>query len=291
MGYPDPGGHSRGRFPRLEELQESGWLLQRRLLLQRMLFPRQLRRRSVLLLLQSGRGKERKEIMIRTILWDVDGTLLDFHAAEGNALRSLFREFGFGELNDEDLARYKALNISLWKALERNEITKPRVLVGRFEKFFGDLGLDPSLAPAFNEKYQVRLGDTIVFLDDSYEIVKSLRGRVSQYVVSNGTVQAQTKKLEASGLGELMDGVFLSEAIGTEKPGRAFFDAVFARIRPESPDQIVIIGDALSSDILGGDRAGIRTCWYNPHGAGRDIPCRIDYEIRDLHQVLDLPLA
>lgn len=229
--------------------------------------------------------------MIRTILWDVDGTLLDFHAAEGNALRSLFHEFGFGDLSGEDLARYKALNISLWKALERNEITKPRVLVGRFEKFFGDLGLDPSLAPEFNERYQTALGDTIVFMDDSYEIVKSLRGRVKQYVVSNGTVKAQSKKLRASGLGDLMDGVFLSEAIGTEKPGRAFFDAVFSEIRPEDPNEVIIIGDALSSDILGGDRAGIKTCWYNPHGAPRDLPCRIDYEISDLHQVLDLPLA
>lgn len=290
MGYPDPGGHSRGRFPGLAELSEDGQLLQRGLLLQRMRIPRQLRRRS-LLYLQPGRGKERKEIMIRTILWDVDGTLLDFHAAEGNALRFLFHEFGFGDLNGEDLARYKALNISLWKALERGEITKPRVLVGRFEKFFSDLGLDPSLAPEFNERYQTALGDTIVFMDDSYEIVKSLRGRVKQYVVSNGTVKAQTKKLRASGLGDLMDGVFLSEAIGTEKPGRAFFDAVFSQIGPQDPEEVVIIGDALSSDILGGDRAGIRTCWYNPYGAGRDISCRIDYEISDLHQVLDLPLA
>ena len=35
--------------------------------------------------------------MIRTVLWDVDGTLLDFSAAESAAIRSLFREFSLGE--------------------------------------------------------------------------------------------------------------------------------------------------------------------------------------------------
>lgn len=55
-----------------------------------------------------------------------------------------------------------------------------------------------------------------VYRDDSYEIVKSLRGKVRQCVVSNGTVVAQTKKLTRSGLGALMDGVFLSEQLGAE---------------------------------------------------------------------------
>ena len=36
--------------------------------------------------------------MIKTLLWDLDGTILDFGAAEYNALKALFLEFGFGEI-------------------------------------------------------------------------------------------------------------------------------------------------------------------------------------------------
>lgn len=156
--------------------------------------------------------------MIKALLWDVDGTLLDFKAAESAAIRRLFGEFSLGECTDEMIRRYSAINEEFWQRLERNEITKQQVLIGRYEQFFAEIGVPVSLAVEFNRRYQVRLGDTIVLRDDSYSIVKSLRGRVRQYVVSNGTVIAQSRKLEGSGLGEMMDGVFLSEALGVEKP-------------------------------------------------------------------------
>ena len=223
--------------------------------------------------------------MIKTVLWDVDGTLLDFNAAERAAIRTLFAEFGLGECSEEMLARYSKINIGFWERLERNEITKPEVLRGRFEQFFGEYGIDVSLAAPFNERYQTTLGDTIVFLDDSSEIVRSLIGKVKQYVVSNGTVAAQTKKLDRSKLGEMMDGIFLSEKLGVEKPNRAFFDKVFDEIGPCDPAEVLIVGDSLTSDIRGGMNAGIKTCWYNP--AGKDVPegYGIDYVIGDLREI------
>ena len=144
------------------------------------------------------------------------------------------------------------------------------------------------MAEAFNERYQLCLGDTIVFRDDSYEIVKSLRGKVKQYVVSNGTVVAQEKKLRLSGLGELMDGIFLSEALGVEKPNVEFFDRMFENIDPVEKDQVLIVGDSLTSDIRGGNNAGIKTCWYNPNHKERYADVKIDYEIADLHEVYEL---
>ncbi len=232
---------------------------------------------------------QRKErYMITTVLWDVDGTLLDFEAAERAAIRTLFREFDLGECSDEMLARYSAINISYWERLERNELTKPQILVGRFETFFGEYGIDTGIAPEFNLRYQLTLGDTIVYRDDSLNIVKSLKGKVKQYVVSNGTIAAQTKKLDRSGFGRLMDGVFLSEELGIEKPNIGFFEKAFSIIKPEDPDEVLIVGDSLTSDMQGGINAGIRTCWYNPEGKPLPEKYKIDHIIKDLHEVTDI---
>lgn len=222
------------------------------------------------------------------LLWDVDGTLLDFIAAEKAAVQTLFREFGLGECTDEMVERYSRINKEYWERLERGELSKPEILVRRFADFFASEGLDASKAPEFNEQYQVRLGDTVVFCDDSYELLSSLRGRVKQYAVSNGTVVAQTRKLRRSGFDRLLDGVFLSEELGYEKPATEFFDRVFAAIGEPDRERVLIVGDSLTSDITGGNRAGIRTCWYNPKGEPNLTAALADYEIRDLHGILDI---
>ena len=169
--------------------------------------------------------------------------------------------------------------------VKRGEITKAEVLVGRFQEFFEAEGIDSAIALEFNQKYQIFLGDTIVYRDNSFQIVKSLQGKVRQYVVSNGTVIAQTKKLNRSGLGALMDGVFLSEQIGVEKPNLEFFDKVFDIIGDIDRNQIMIVGDSLTSDICGGNRAGIITCWYNPEKAEKIENVHVDYEITNLREV------
>lgn len=225
---------------------------------------------------------------IRAILWDVDGTLLDFSAAEKAAVQKLFIEFGLGECTDGMVARYSAINDAYWKRLERGEITKAEVLVGRYRDFFSEIGVDPSLAETFNARYQIALGDTVVYRDDSLEIVKALHGRVKQYVVSNGTVIAQTKKLERSHLGEWMDGIFLSEQLGAEKPSPRFFEQVFAALPDIPKEDMLIVGDSLTSDMQGGLNAGVPTCWYNPQSLPRPADMAIAFEIQNLQQIYEL---
>lgn len=226
--------------------------------------------------------------MIKTILWDVDGTLLDFDAAERAAIRTLFDAFGLGECTDTMLARYHEINIGFWQKLERNELTRSQVLVGRFEQFFNEYDINTETAPEFNQRYQLTLGETIVYHDDSLDIVKGLKGKVRQYVVSNGTIAAQTKKLDRSKLGEQMDGIFLSEELGVDKPDIAFFNKVFSAIHADDLSTIMIVGDSLTSDILGGMNAGIITCWYNPEGKPLPDIYKVDYIISDLHELTDL---
>ena len=228
---------------------------------------------------------ERERDMIKVILWDVDGTLLNFLQAEKCAIRACFSRFGLGECTDEMLADYSEINRRYWKMLERGEMTKPQILEGRFREFFGNYGLDTSCVADFNREYQLRLGDTVVFNDDAFALLRRLAGRVKQYAVTNGTRIAQERKLRASELDTLLDGIFISEVVGAEKPSPVFFDAVFAAIGPCEKDEVLIVGDSLTSDMRGGNNAGVRCCWYNPEAQPGDISVRIDHEIRDLREV------
>lgn len=244
--------------------------------------------------------------MIRVILWDIDNTLLSFDAAEKVALNKGFEEFELGEFNDEMLQCYIGINRKYWQSLERGEITRSEVLIGRFEEFFKCYNLPVEKAAAFNERYQELLGDTICFHDDAYNIVKGFKGKILQCAASNGTKVAQVRKLKNSGLDQLFELIFISEDVGAEKPSKEFFDRALGEIHAwleanegnlegvESyrgelkGSEIIIVGDSLTSDILGGNNAGIKTCWYNPKGLVNDTGAKVDYEIKDLHEVFAL---
>ena len=223
--------------------------------------------------------------MIKVVLWDVDGTLLDFQAAEREALAACFARFGLGELTPERLARYSAINQEYWRRLERGEMTRSQILLGRFAEFFALEGIPCPDLEQLNGAYQVLLGDTVVFQEGAYELVRDLRGTVRQYAVTNGTQTAQRRKLAKSGLDRLLDGVFISEQLGTEKPDPRFFQAVFDRIGPCPREEVLIVGDSLTSDMRGGNNAGLLCCWYNPLGLQNTAGVRLDWQITHLNQV------
>ena len=176
--------------------------------------------------------------------------------------------------------------------LARDLLTKPEVLVKRFEEFFTAYGLDPKKAVAFNENYQEDLGDTAVLYADAMETIRALKGRVIQCAATNGTVTAARKKLKNSGLDQEFDEIFISDELGHEKPHVEFFDIAFATLREKfgdfTPDEVLIVGDSPSSDIRGGLIAGIHPCLFNPLGEEKDPETRAEYEIRSLREVPEL---
>ena len=226
--------------------------------------------------------------MIKVILWDIDATLLDFLAAEKAAIRFCFSKYNLGECTDEMLARYSVINKKYWEMLERGEMSKADILVNRFREFFASEGIETECEKEFNDSYQVALGDTICFRDNGYELVKKLQGRYRQFVVTNGTFVAQERKLRKSGIGELVEEAFISDLIGFEKPSIEFFDYVFEKIGEYDKNEVLIIGDSLTSDMQGGNNAGIVCCWYNPNHLENTKNVKIDYEIEDLWQLEEI---
>ena len=54
------------------------------------------------------------------------------------------------------------------------------------------------------------------------------------------------------------------------------------------PEEVMIIGDGLTSDMAGGNNAGIRTCWFNAYGETNNAGVSIDVEIHSLEEIREI---
>lgn len=227
------------------------------------------------------------ESSITTILWDVDNTLLDFDYSMRNSLKQCFRTVGITE-SDVMIDRYAEINDMYWKRLERGEISKEKLLVGRFQDLLAEFHLNHIDYLKFKEEFQTNLGTIFSYLDDSLNICKTLQTQYKQYVVTNGVARTQQSKLALSGIKDVMNGLFISDEIGYNKPDKRFFEYCLEHIEEKNRENILIVGDSLTSDIKGGNNVGIRTCWYNPQGKEPEEEYSVDYMIRNLHDIYEV---
>ena len=221
--------------------------------------------------------------MTEILFLDLDDTILDFHKAERLAVAKTFRAFGL-EPTDAVLTRYHEINKQHWQRLETGEITREQVLTGRFQVLFNELGhaVDPE---SVARSYELNLGIGHYYLPGAREALEALRGKYRLFLASNGTASVQHSRLTSAGLYPYFEKVFVSQEMGQNKPSRDYFEACFRQIPDFCPERAIMVGDSLTSDILGGINAGIRTCWINPSHAPARANIQPDYEIENLSQL------
>jgi len=221
--------------------------------------------------------------MIEFLFLDLDDTILDFHKAERIALGKTIRQFGV-EPTEEVLHRYHLINKWHWEQLELGTLTRAQVLTGRFKMLFAELGLDVD-PEKMQAGYEHNLSIGHWFLPGAEEAVDELSKKYRLFLASNGTAVVQKGRMTSANLYRFFEQVFVSQEIGHNKPSKAYFDACFARIPGFDPDRAMIVGDSLTSDIRGGNNAGIKTCWVNPGHLPGHPEIHVDYEIEALREL------
>lgn len=222
------------------------------------------------------------------VLLDADETVYDFKLAEKTAVSIVLREFGV-DPTDEVIATYSAINLRCWKALERGELSREDLKSTRFRLLFEAIRAPLCDQYAVNMTYERNLAKQSFLLDGALEFVKKLHEYCRIYLATNGLTIPQTGRFSRSAIKPYVDGIYISEQIGHSKPDKAFYDYIFRDLGITDTSHVIMLGDSLTSDMLGGRNAGLTTCHYlnGEAPSGSDL---CDYEIADYDEFFEILL-
>lgn len=233
------------------------------------------------------------------LLLDADGTLFDYDRAEGYALETTCGELGLDYEPERDLPVYRRINAEMWIAFERGEIDPGTLSVERFRRFLEALGADGAAVNRgahadsgarvnpveMADRYLGHLAEGSFLIPDALEVVRELASLARLAVITNGLSRVQRSRFSGSGLSEYVEHLVISDEVGSQKPEPGIFDVALEPFNGVSRDEVLIVGDSLTSDIAGGVRYGIATCWYNPEGRKNPDGPVPTHEIRSLAEL------
>jgi YjjG family noncanonical pyrimidine nucleotidase len=219
-----------------------------------------------------------------TFLLDLDHTLFDSDASELAAFSQAMTLAGITALAGHADA-FRRINLELWAAVERGELTPQTVKTRRFERLVEEAGLVTDHV-AMAEAYALGLAENGGLYRGACEVLDTLQQHAKVALVTNGLSEVQRRRIERTGLGRYLDAVVISAEVGIAKPAREIFDIAIRQLGSPPKESVVMVGDNLASDMRGGASYGIATCWFNPKGVKADPADRISHEIGALEELL-----
>ncbi|MGZ1537551.1 YjjG family noncanonical pyrimidine nucleotidase [Staphylococcus argenteus] len=223
----------------------------------------------------------------KNILIDFDDTIVDFYDAEEWAFHYMANLFDH-KATDLDFLEFKKINHQHWEAFQQNKLTKSEVLSQRFVNYFKrhQMGIDGHRADIL---FRNGLAEAkIKYFDQTLETIIELSENHNLYIVTNGVTETQKRRLNQTPLHKYFKNIYISEETGHQKPSPEFFNYVFNDIGESERESSIIVGDSLTSDILGGINAGIATCWFNFRNFEPNSEIIPDYEINSWTQLKEI---
>lgn len=220
------------------------------------------------------------------LLCDADETLLDFSAACTCALKNTFDKLGISADFASARKAYGEVTDIVWHKLEKGEITRQELEVMRAELLSERIGikLDPQ---RFNDTYVAEMQKTRNVLDGATRFLDECRQTGAKaYVVTNSYEKQATHRLKA--LDGHIDGYFISETVGYDKPKAEFFDAVINGIGCKDLSRVIMFGDSETSDVKGGVGYGLDTCLFDRSGKRTYGDTAADFIVRSYDEFLKL---
>ena len=226
----------------------------------------------------------------KKILFDLDNTLIDDNENRRYAMRKILSDRK-ESVTEEKLEKFIDLDDKYWQDRAEGKIKDPYkfklleekttwVRAQRFVMYF-DCSFEEAVK--INERYIEYLKEVIFPIDNAKEILEYLNKKQYEiYIVTNGPEEPVENKLNSINAIKYIKSVFTAEEAGYMKPHKEFFDKFFEKIDTYKKDDMLIIGDELEKDVLGGIQNGIDSCWFNAKNIENTTGIKPNFEINNL---------
>jgi len=218
--------------------------------------------------------------MIKVIFMDIDDTIFDYSAFVKRAMKEGFENYGLLPYTEEMFDLYNKINSKLWVSEENKERTVQELNNICWSIMFKELEISLE-SQIFANYFSKELHRSAIFVPNALELIEYLNGKYIMCVASNAPYEQQINRLKVGGIDSFFSHTFISSTIGAKKPDKEFFDFCFKELRKTGyenllPEETIIIGDSMTSDIVGGKNYGMKTCLYT-----RGEKCDLDYPKAD----------
>ena len=206
--------------------------------------------------------------MIKTIIFDLDRTLLNLDISEAKSLENLFlNHFNTNGVNfDTFFKTYRKHNDIWWFKKSRYEANQTEVKQNRFRDTLNELKITTELSlQEVSDLYFLEAKNYWQLYEGVEEILKYCSEKYAVGMITNGFTKTQNQKIEHLNISHYFNYICMSEQVGFSKPDKRIFKHTLDKLNANN-DTTVFIGDDYDNDILGSINFGITPIWFNPEG-------------------------
>ena len=133
-------------------------------------------------------------------------------------------------------------------------------------EFCEKAGYPPQAVEPFKQAFRAAWGKTHTLVPYAVETLEALHQKGYRlFAASNSFGHLQRSRLEQAGILHFFEDTYISMDIGYDKPDVRFYEEALRRCQLK-PSEVLMVGDSMTTDIIGAQNAGLATVFFSRRG-------------------------
>lgn len=165
--------------------------------------------------------------------------------------------------NEEQFQLFFQISGRLFSEAKRGLHTIAEVMDLYPQEFIATIGYPAEAVEPFKHAFRVAWGTTHTLVPNAEQMLQTLHAKGYRlFAASNSFGHLQRSRLEHAGILHYFEDTYISMDIGYDKPDIRFYQEALRRANLQ-PSEVLMIGDSMTTDVLGAQAAGINALFFD----------------------------